>query len=315
MAMKMDPEFGAILSAAMSQMGAMPTLARGDALGLRALIDGSLQAQNDAAAESERVSSADYTIEVGGDARILARWYTKADSAPGSAVVYLHGGGMVGGSVANFDRFVAAYVEQTGVPFLSVDYRRAPEVTGSTLADDGFAALSWFVERADDFGVDPDRVAVMGDSGGGGVAAGVAIAARDAGLPLARQILIYPMLDDRTVQPDPEIVALAGWTYDQNFTGWDALLGDSRGTDAVSPLASPAHLQDFHGLAPAFIDVGELDIFRDESIEYALGLVRAGVSTELHLRAGVPHGYDRLGASIPWVQAAWEDRHRVIQSL
>ena len=313
--MQFDPEVGAVVAAAMSQMEAFPATARGDALALRAALLPGLVALNEYAAVPPNVSSVDFQVEVGDGAMILARWYTKRDSAPGSAVVYAHGGGMVAGSVATYDRYVANYVEQTGVPFLSVDYRMAPDVTGTTLVDDCFAALRWFIDRADDFGVDPDRIGIMGDSGGGGVAAGVAIAARDSGLKLTKQILIYPMLDDRNIEPDPEIVAFAGWTYDNNFTGWNALLGEDRGTANVSALASPSHLEDFHGLAPAFIDVGELDIFRDESILYALNLVRAGVSTELHVRAGVPHGYDRFGAGVPWVRSAIADWHRVIQSL
>jgi acetyl esterase/lipase len=155
----------------------------------------------------------------------------------------------------------------------------------------------------------------MGDSAGGGVAAGVAIAARDAGIPVARQILIYPMLDDRTIEPDPWLASTASWPYDSNFTGWNALLGADRGTADVSPLAAPARLTDFAGLAPAFIEVGDLDIFRDEDIEYALGLVRAGVSAELHVRPGCPHGYDRFAHESEVVQRSLADRYRVIRAV
>ena len=137
---------------------------------------------------------------------ILVRWYRKEGAAsPGSAVVYYHGGGMVCGSVDLNDRLVSKYVEATVVPILSVDYRLAPEYPDTTLVGDGYAALAWFVQRADTFGVDKERIAVMGDSGGGGVAAGVAIAARDARTAVAKQILIYPMLDDRTVEPSNPI--------------------------------------------------------------------------------------------------------------
>jgi acetyl esterase/lipase len=194
-----------------------------------------------------------------------------------------------------------------------VDYRLAPEYPGTTLVDDGHAALAWFVEQADTFGVDKARIAIIGDSGGGGVAAGVAIAARNARTPVAQQILIYPMLDDRTIEPDPEIEPFAIWTYDNNFTGWNALLGANRGSENVSALAAPSRLTDFAGLAPAFIDVGELDIFRDESILYALNLVRAGMSTELHVRAGCPHGFDRMPAEVS--ARAWADRYRAILAV
>jgi acetyl esterase/lipase len=222
---------------------------------------------------------------------------------------------MVCGSVELYDRIVSKYVQETGVPFLSVDYRLSPERPGTTLTDDSHAALAWLVGKAAALGIDSERIAIMGDSGGGGVAAGVAIAARDAGTPLAKQILIYPMLDDRNLEPDEFIAPFASWTYDNNYTGWNALLGDDLGTDRVSPLAAPARLTDFARLAPAFIDVGELDIFRDESILYALALTRAGVSCEFHLRAGSLHGFDRFAPNAVVSQSSWSDRYREITKL
>lgn len=148
--------------------------------------------------------------------------------------------------------------------------------------------------------MDRTRIALMGDSGGGGVAAGAAIAARDAGAPVAKQILVYPMLDDRNLEPDPLLASTALWSYDQNYTGWKALLGDALGTAGVSPIAAPARLQDFAGLAPTYIEVGTMDIFRDESIAYAQSLLSAGVDTELHVHRGVPHGYDWLDVTLPF---------------
>lgn len=287
-------------------------LPRGDALALRNNIDTVMTTVNAAEPDSPDVRTVDYTVPVEGG-EILARWYRKEHSAPGSAVVYFHGGGMLAGSVEVFDRMVAKYVQNTGVPFLSVDYRLAPEYPGTTLVDDGLAALAWFVDRAEDFDVDATRIAVMGDSGGGGVAAGVAIAAREAGVAVAKQFLIYPMLDDRTVDPDPELEAFASWSYDNNFTGWDAVFGESRGTADVPARAAPARLTDFAHLAPAFIDVGELDIYRDESILYARNLTVAGVSTELYVRPGVPHGFDRIDIEVS--RRSWADRYRAIRAI
>jgi acetyl esterase/lipase len=123
------------------------------------------------------------------------------------------------------------------------------------------------------------------------------------------------MLDDRNTEPDTEIAPFASWTYDNNYTGWHALLGEDLGTDRVSPLAAPARLTDFAGLAPAFIDVGELDVFRDEDILYALNLVRAGVSCELYVRAGSLHGFDRLAPNARISTASWADRYRAIASV
>jgi acetyl esterase/lipase len=310
-----DPEIAPIFAAAAAARAEIPTAARGDALALREMTNAGLAMIDASEPESPDVTSEDHEVELGDGMSILARRYVKAGSNPGSAVVYLHGGGMIAGSVKLYDNIVAKYVQETGVPFLSVDYRLSPEFRGTTLADDGYAALSWLVRRAGSFGVNPSRIAIMGDSGGGGVAAGVAIAARNAGTPVAKQILIYPMLDDRTIDPDPELAPFATWTYDSNYTGWYALLGDDLDTDHVSPLAAPARLTDFAGLAPAFIDVGELDIFRDENILYARNLGRAGVSCELHVRPGCQHGFDRMAPSSRVSAASWADRCRAITTL
>lgn len=287
--------------------------ARGDVQGLRLSGDQSLAALDSLEPAAPDVVRVDHRLPVdGGEIRI--RWYERSDCTPGSAVVFCHGGGMVGGSIDVYDRHVAAYVQRTAVPFLAVDYRLAPEHPGTTLVEDCFAAVLWLREHASELGVAHDRIAVMGDSGGGGVAAGLAIAARDRSIPLARQILIYPMLDHRNTVPDPELVPFANWTYDDNFTAWRAVLGD-RTESSVSPLASPAVLEDFRGLAPAFIDVGELDIFRDEGVSYAMRLNAAGVSAELHLRPGAVHAFDRFARTAQVSIRSWNDRYSAVESL
>ncbi|WP_211347326.1 alpha/beta hydrolase fold domain-containing protein [Subtercola boreus] len=178
------------------------------------------------------------------------------------------------------------------------------------------AGLVWLHDHAQDLGVDPSRIAIMGDSGGGGVAAGLAIHARDnSGPAIARQILIYPMLDDRNVDPDPELVPFATWSYDDNFTGWNALLGDLRGSDEVPASASPSRIVDPAGLPPAYVEVGELDIFRNEDIEYARRLSAAGVSTELHVHPSVPHAWETFAFSGAVAKRSAEDRIRVISSF
>ncbi len=263
----------------------------------------------------ERVDSSATSLD---GATILVRWYrpAHADDAttPGPAVVYLHGGGMILASVDLYDRLVAGYVAATGVPMLSVDYRLAPEHPHPSPVEDCFAGLQWLVDHAAELGVDPGRVAVMGDSGGGGLAAGVALMARDRNVALARQVLIYPMLDDRTTTPDPNLAPFAGWSYDDNYTGWHSLLGDRIGTDDVPAYAAPARAVDVSGLPPTYVETGELDIFRDESIEYARRIAATGTSIELHVHPGCPHGFDRLG-DIPVVRRAFADRHRVLRSL
>jgi acetyl esterase/lipase len=186
---------------------------------------------------------------------------------------------------------------------------------GGVPVEDSYAGLAWLASNARDLGVDPARIAVMGDSAGGGLAAGAALLARDRGTPVARQILIYPMLDDRTTVPDPALVPYAGWSYDDNYTGWHALLGDAIGGPGVPEAAAPARARDLAGLPPAYIEVGELDIFRDEAIEYARRLSAVGVSAELHVHPGCPHGFDRVAPAADVVRRSRADRIRVLTSL
>jgi acetyl esterase/lipase len=155
----------------------------------------------------------------------------------------------------------------------------------------------------------------MGDSGGGGVAAGAAILARDRHVPLAHQILIYPMLDDRNVTPDTSLERYATWTYDQNRTAWTAVLCEARGGPDVAAVAAPSRLVNLEGLAPAYVEVGDLDIFRDEDILYAYNLAHAGIPVELHVHPGAPHGFERLAPRSSLALRAFDDRTRVLRSL
>jgi acetyl esterase/lipase len=134
-------------------------------------------------------------------------------------------------------------------------------------------------------------------------------------VPLARQILVYPMLDDREPTPQAAIEPFLTWTHDSNHTGWQALLGEDIGGPNVSPVAAPARLTDFAGLAPAYLDVGDLDIFRDEDIAYAQALAKAGVPVELHVYPGAPHGFERFAPRSALAQRAMAERWRVLRAL
>jgi acetyl esterase/lipase len=311
----LDPEIAATLALAAEQADDIVIPERGDALGLRALIDQNVLVMFANLPDAPDVSRADHVVTADDGYEISLRWYTRADRVSAASVVYIHGGGMACGTLDNYERLVRHYVQLTGVPFLAVGYRLAPEFTGEVAATDAFAGLRWMSGHAADLGADPARIALMGDSAGGGVAAGAAILARDHGVALARQILIYPMLDDRTTVADPLLEATATWTYDQNYTGWHALLGEELAGPAVSPVAAPARLTDFTGLAPAYIEVGDLDIFRDESISYAQNLLRAGVSCELHVYTGCPHGHDWLNPDAEIGRRAVAPRLRLIGAL
>ncbi|BBY86941.1 alpha/beta hydrolase [Mycolicibacterium tokaiense] len=315
MSMKLHPDITAALASQVDPPADLPAPpARGDWRTLRNLTNMAIEVDFANAAPAPDVTYERHSVLTRDDASLELRWYTKAGSSPGSALVYVHGGGMICGSLENYDPVVRQYVQWTGVPFLAVEYRLAPEHPGEIPARDVLAALKWLREHAESLGVDLHRIAIMGDSGGGGVGAGAAILARDAGVELAAQILIYPMLDDRNTTPDPHIAPLATWTYDMNYTGWHALLGDAVGTDRVSPVAAPARLTDHHGLAPAYIEVGTLDIFRDESIRYAKSLMQAGVDTELHVHPGSPHGHEWIGSTELGARCN-ADRIRVITEI
>lgn len=316
MTISLDPEVAAVLTAIAAARPRMSPPAVGDWRALKAMSNDGLRAAMalspsfpsgfpDVRATTHLVATDSGDIE--------ARWYTRVGEAPGSAVVYAHGGGMISGDLDTYEPVVAEYVASTGVPFLSVGYRLAPEVRGETPARDVLAALVWLRSHAHQLGVDVRRIAVMGDSAGGGVAAGAARLARDSDIILAAQILVYPMLDHRTVTADDELRPLLIWTPEQNETGWRALLGEAY--DAPSPVASPSTGQDLADLAPAFVEVGQLDLFCDESIAYAQRLSCAGVSTELHVHPAVPHAFERIAPRTAAAGRVFDERRRVLKSL
>ena len=270
---------------------------------------------------AEGVEAEHLSLTAADGATLAATWYRRsASQQPGSAVLYLHSGGMIFGLEhigAMCNLAVRGYVAASGVPMLVVDYRIAriaPEHPHPTPVEDCYAALEWLAERATTLGFDPSRLAVMGESAGGGLAAGVCLMARDRGGP-AVALLIYPMLDDRSSTPDPTLLPFLTWSYDDNLTGWGALLGDKAGGDDISPYAAPARATDLAGLPDTYIDVGDLDIFRDEDITYARRLSDAGVPTELHVHPGCPHIFEALAPGADVATRALDDRIRRLQSL
>ena len=263
-----------------------------------------------------------YELAVSDGATLPLTWYspTTGDSTASAAMLYLHGGGMIASleqTAPVYDVVVRQYVSRSGVPALVVDYRVAPEHPHPTPVEDCYAALQWLEAHAAELNVDPTRLAVCGDSAGGGLAAGVALLARDrSGPQLALQLLIYPMLDDRNVVPDPQLQPeFLVWNYEDNMTGWGALLGDASGGAEVPPYAAPARAADLTGLPPAYIDVGDLDIFRDEDVDYARRLLAAGVPTELHVYPGCPHGFEMVAGDLPVSRQALDNRVRRLAAL
>ncbi|KAE9963530.1 hypothetical protein BLS_009199 [Venturia inaequalis] len=162
------------------------------------------------------------------------------------------------------------------------DYRLAPEVRHPTPIEDCYAVLLWLHSNAKNLGVDNSRIAVVGLSAGGGLAAALSLMARDRGLhpPIAKQILLTPMLDDRNTETDAELLPFTTWTWDDNWTGWNALLDGMAGSSGVSAYAAPARAEDLKGLPPTYVDMGSLDIFAKEAEAFVERLKEAGVDVE-----------------------------------
>jgi acetyl esterase/lipase len=245
--------------------------------------------------------------------RIPLRLYRPDRARQGPIVVHIHGGGMIAGTLDQNEALLTNLSARAELAVLTPDYRLAPEHPDPAPVEDCYATVRWAAAQATQLDIDPARIAVMGGSAGGGLAAGVTLLARDRDGPaIARQLLIYPMLDDRTRAADPEMAHALLWSVDDNVTGWDALLGE---TDAVSIYAAPARATGLSDLPPAYIDVGGLDLFRDEAVAYATRLARSGVPTELHVLPGVPHAFDILAPGSAAAQRVLDGRLRFLRDL
>ena len=264
----------------------------------RAAIDGLMAAMFASAPEIPGVETEDHWVPgAPGDPDVMVRVYTPSGiEGPVPALYWIHGGGMVLGDVPMDDLNCKGVALEMGCVVASVEYRLAPEHPHPAPIEDCYAGLKWLAENADGLGVDSSRIAIGGASAGGGLAAALALLARDrAEAQIIFQQLIYPMLDDRNITPASHYVQHPKvWNRKANIAGWSALLGKPAGSDGVSPYASPARAEDLSGLPPAFIIVGELDLFVDEDIEYAQRLIQAGVPVELHVFPGAFHGSDLM---------------------
>lgn len=240
------------------------------------------------------------------------------NAKPGAArpaILHTHGGGFVAGSAQASVASLQALCKQLDCVAVSVEYRLAPETTWAGSLEDNYAGLKWVHANATVLGVDRARIAVMGESAGGGHAALLAIAARDRGeVPVSFQCLTYPMLDDRTgsTRPVPPHVGRIIWTAQRNRFGWESFLGTRPGGRSVRG-GVPARVANLAGLPPAWIGVGSIDLFHDEDVDYAQRLNNAGVPTELIVVPGAFHGFDSpmFPASISrWFIAARVDALR-----
>jgi len=209
------------------------------------------------------------------------------------AVLWLHGGGFLIGTPKQDDALCRQIANELGAIVAAPVYRLAPGHAFPAALDDAYAALTWFAKRDD---VDANRIAVAGASAGGGLAAQVALHARDRGeIRLAAQILVYPMLDDRTVlRTDLDERGFRLWDNRSNRIGWSSYLGHEAGAADASPIAVPSRNEDLRDLPPAWIGVGSLDLFRDEDVAYAERLRAADIACETLVIDGVFHGFDGI---------------------
>lgn len=217
----------------------------------------------------------------------------KGSSGALPAVYWMHGGGYMLGSHQMEDLRFDRWCQEMNCVGVAVEYRLAPETPYPGPLDDCYAGLLWAYQNASELGIDRNGLGIGGASAGGGLAAGLALRARDLGeVPVAFQLLIYPMIDDRRVN-ESSSWEVPIWPPSANRLGWSAYLGKLFDGD-VPEYAAATRAKNLGGLPPALIVVGSLDGFLDEDIAYAQRLLHAGVPTELHVYPGGPHGFDGM---------------------
>jgi acetyl esterase len=231
----------------------------------------------------------------GPDTAVPVRVYAPSGQAPAGgrpALLDIHGGGFVVGSIAMEHAFATQVARELGAVVVAVEYRLAPEHPFPAGVEDCYAALHWMHEHAAELGIDPERIAVGGHAAGAGLAAAVALLARDQqGPPIRFQLLNQPELDDRQETWSARHFTDLPWMNRDKITAtWRHYLGGS----PASPYAAPARADDLSGLPPAYIEAGSAEVFRDEDVAYATGIWAAGGQAELHIWAGGFHGFDLI---------------------
>src|SRR3954454_11490550 len=265
--------------------------------------------------ENPDVAKEDRTVPgpgPGGDPDITVRIYRPVDASDALPGIYfIHGGGMVLGDIAGEDATASMLCAEIGAVVVSVEYRLAPEHPHPAPVEDCYAGLVWTAANAAELGIDPDRLAIYGGSAGGGLTIGTALLARDRGGPALKFMMpIYPMIDDtHSTASSQEITDIGIWDRAGNVEAWAWYLG-GRPADQY---AAPTRAEDLTGLPPAFIDVGTVDLFRDEDIAFAQRLMAAGVPTELHVHPGSYHAAETFAPDAALSRRIWSLRIDALQ--
>lgn len=237
---------------------------------------------------------------------------TKSSDTPRPGFLEIHGGGFILGNIEMMDGWCQMIAAEVDVIVVSVEYRLAPEDPFPAGVEDCYAVLHWIHDNADELGIDPDRVAIGGQSAGGGIAAGLALMARDkGGPPICYQLLEIPELDDQL--DTPSMLAFQDtpfWNRPNAVFSWKHYLGpDHRGEPSI--YAAPARAKDLSGLPPSYVSTMEFDPLRDEGLRYAMGMLAAGVSVELHNYAGTFHG----SAFLPEAEPTKRNTEEIVRIL
>jgi len=263
--------------------------------------------------EFPKLNVSDHTY-AGPEGDLSLRLYQpKNATAPAPGLIFIHGGGMIMGNLESQDEVLKIAASELGIPIASIDYRKAPEHPYPAAPEDCYAGVCWVFENASALGIDTNNIGLMGASAGGGLALAIALMLRDREGPKLKYLLpIYPMIDDRHHTASSKTVLDIGvWDREGSIEAWNWYLGDSE-PDAY---AAPARAEDLAGLPPTYIDVGDLDLFRDEDILIAQRLSAAGVPVEFHLWTGAYHASEGFAPQAKLSKTIWATRYAAIRRL
>ena len=232
-------------------------------------------------------------------------------TTPAPGLIYIHGGGMIRGNLESQDEVLKTTASELGMPIASIDYRKAPGHPYPAAPEDCYAGVCWVFDNATALGMNINNIGLMGASAGGGLALATALMLRDREGPELKYLLpIYPMIDDRHHTASSKTVLDIGiWDREGSIEAWNWYLGDS----APDAYAAPARAEDLSGLPPTYIDVGDLDLFRDEDILIAQRLSAAGVPVEFHLWTGAYHASELFAPQAALSQHIWATRYAAIR--